>query len=444
MGIKGPFPAMLKSSAKRMKVRKAIGDQSHFDDFLKGVSRPVVGLDMMVSIVSAVKSERGAEEYHQSPPVPAHHVALACLQLVRKLNRANVAVIPVFDEISRHPLKAAGAGVARNRDAEKAQMALDGLLELPWPKSKQKQRAILKKIKSKRRAAASVSPAIVAEVMRVFRENDVQFVVAPFEADWQLAYMLNVGLVHAIASTDSDFWALLDAPCLLINLSTGDLKAHFAVDQLHDLCWHSSCSVQRISKHPHMTRFGAIVRAAVYGNDYFAGIRGLGEKRLEPLMARYSDDELGLLRHLAANHSDFVTAYQQVHAVYSDAPVFEMKKGRFDVARGMRRFSFTGRIVSHRGLDFSPASWKRIVGFDPWELLFKKYQGPPDQGPDCVDVALGIWSAKSGRCYHEFLVPHDQNSDGEDLPFGWDLDFSKCPIHFQPKRSLERWIAVRG
>ena len=71
-------------------------------------------------------------------------------------------------------------------------------------------------------------------------------------------------------------------------------------------------------------------------------------------------------------------------------------------------------------------------------------RAPPDQGPDCGDVALSIWSAKSGRCYHEFLVPHDQNSDGKDLPFGWDLDFSKCPIHFQPKRSLERWIAVRG
>ena len=97
MGVKGPFPAMLKASAKRMKVRLTIGDQSHFHSLLKGVSRPVVGLDMMVSMMSAVRSERGAEEYHQSPAVPAHHVALACLHLVFKMIYTNFGMVTMFE-----------------------------------------------------------------------------------------------------------------------------------------------------------------------------------------------------------------------------------------------------------------------------------------------------------------------------------------------------------
>lgn len=49
---------------------------------------------------------------------------------------------------------------------------------------------------------------------------------APFEADWQLAYMYTIGLVHAMDTTDSDYWALLENPCVFLDQNRSDNKAH--------------------------------------------------------------------------------------------------------------------------------------------------------------------------------------------------------------------------
>ena len=161
-------------------------------------------------------------------------------------------------------------------------------------------------------------------------------------------------------------------------------------------------------------------------------------------MAKFKDDELGLFRHLAANYPDFVEIYQQVSCIYHHAPVFELKKGSYDNALEMCTFSVKGRIVSHCGARFCDRTWKRIIHFIPETLLFAKYTGHVDEGPDVVDIALGIWSANSGFCFEEAIVRRDKNEHGEELPFGWKLDFVKCPACYQPRRSLERWIAVRG
>ena len=164
----------------------------------------------------------------------------------------------------------------------------------------------------------------MAEVMWILRENDVPFVVAPFEADWQLAYMSNLGLIQGIISTDSDYWALIDHPCLISYLSPNDLKALVTVDEFHHLCFRSCDSLQSVAaaRNPpihHMTRFGAIVRATVYGNDYFKGLKGVGEKTLESLITKYHDDQFGLFYHLASNYHDFVPLFQRVEAKYYDA-----------------------------------------------------------------------------------------------------------------------------
>ncbi len=101
----------------------------------------------------------------------------------------------------------------------------------------------------------------------------------------------------------------------------------------------------------------------------------------------------------------------KVKAIYEDAPVFEMQKGRFDMSAGMRTFLITGRIVYHRGLHLISSFWKRIVGFDPKELLFAKYEGPDQEGPNCVDIALGAWLENMGRSFYESLVTRDKNAD---------------------------------
>ena len=160
---------------------------------------------MAVVMMNAVKTPRGAEEYHQKPPVPTLHVANAVLKLVRKLMREGFGVFAVFDRISRHPLKAARAGAIRNRTIASAEAQLDEIIRQSWPTGNKEQKKRLSDLLRLRKASAKISSAILAEVIDVLCENDVPFIVAPFEADWQLAYMANKGTIHAIATTDSDF-----------------------------------------------------------------------------------------------------------------------------------------------------------------------------------------------------------------------------------------------
>ena len=193
------------------------------------------------------------------------------------------------------------------------------------------------------------------------------------------------------------------------------------MNRFNDMCTKARDSVQETSKRLekpsyHMTRFGAIVRATVYGNDYFKGLKGVSDGTLEPLMAVYDDDELGLFRYLCVTYPDFLPLYQRVENIYYDAPVFEMELVNVDDDTEACNVAITGRIVSHSGSELSPASWKRIVGFDPEEWLFAKYSNytAENMDEDCgeaalrnwcaMDIGLGLWSATTGRYFREHLV----------------------------------------
>ncbi len=235
----------------------------------------------------------------------------------------------MFDGISRTPLKQESAGGARDDNRDKALQRLEQLLKKPWPATEEEQQNILSLITKQRKASARVNENTIAEVMQILDDNGIKYVVAPFEADWQLAYMYSQGIIDAIETTDSDFWALLDYPCCLMEVNSSDLKGY--------LCYSEGCSLLgfndsiqtcgRSLDKPihHMTRVGAIIRAAVYGNDYHNGMKGLGEVTLERFITKYKDDETGLIHYLTNNYQSFGTTYNWIDGVYRNAPVFEMK-----------------------------------------------------------------------------------------------------------------------
>nr|QDO16419.1 exonuclease 1 [Crypthecodinium cohnii]USW07883.1 exonuclease 1 [Crypthecodinium cohnii] len=55
--------------------------------------------------------------------------------------------------------------------------------------------------------AIRITGNMIARLMRALRELSIHFIVAPFEADAQLAYMCRTGWVHAVISEDSDLLA---------------------------------------------------------------------------------------------------------------------------------------------------------------------------------------------------------------------------------------------
>ena len=65
-----------------------------------------------------------------------------------------------------------------------------------------------------------------------------------------------------------------------------------------------------------MTRVGAMIRAAVYGNEYCKGIYNVGSKTLEPLFAEYRNDVGGLVKHLTVTDPVFASAYQLLFNIF--------------------------------------------------------------------------------------------------------------------------------
>lgn len=275
-------------------------------------ARTVVGLDMNCKMNAFARSVRGAEEYHMKPAYPAHYVANSCLQYIRKYQKLGVGVFAVFDGLSRSSLKAPLAKSKRDDPRATAQAKLDQLLRTPYPSTIEKQKDILSEIGKQRRRSACVNDNTRAEVMRVLEDNGIPFIVAPIEADWQLAYMYIMGFIHAIDTTDSDYWALIKDPCLLLNVNTSDLKGH--------ICYGNQClligqsrSIQdsdasRDEPFHHMTQVGTIIRATIYGNDYHKGCKGVDKGTLEPLMTKYANDIDGLVQYLSRTYNDFLPA----------------------------------------------------------------------------------------------------------------------------------------
>jgi hypothetical protein len=286
-----------------------------------------------------------------------------------------------------------------------------------------------------------VNENTIAEVMQIFDDNDIKYVVAPFEADWQLAYMYSEGIIDAIETKDSDFWALLDHPCCLLDVNSTDLKGH--------ICFSEGCSLRgshesmqargrSLDKPIHLvTRVGAIVRATVYGNDYWGGINGVGEVTLERLINQYKDDESGLIQYLTNTYPSFKENYKWLDGIYRNAPVFEMTN---NATTSDVDFSFTGKIVSHEGNDIE--SWEDIVGFDPHSLIYTNYNGT--KLPTYNDIAMGNWLAAYGKDRESCFVRREKNADGEEIPYGSNLNFDKCPHWYQPRHFLMRWTNVRG
>jgi hypothetical protein len=128
------LPAMLKKCAGKKCKADTITTNS-------GGSAIVIGMGVS-----------GAEEHHADPPLPQHHTARSVVNIVKKYQNIGIKVIPVFDGVSRTPLKQNIAGKDRDADSATALETLQKLLKKPWPSDQKHQEYILNMIAKKRKA----------------------------------------------------------------------------------------------------------------------------------------------------------------------------------------------------------------------------------------------------------------------------------------------------
>eukprot|EP00762_Andalucia_godoyi_P004994 ANDGO_01484.mRNA.1 Exonuclease 1 len=122
--------------------------------------------------------------------------------------------------------------------------------------------------------AVDVSPHMAHKVILELRKRNIAYVVAPYEADAQLAFLAREGIVDAVITEDSDLLAY-QCPEVIVKLGkTGECQriAYRDVSQSAKSPFYSFTAVQ-------------LVRMCVLvGCDYLANVHGVGIKKAERLV----------------------------------------------------------------------------------------------------------------------------------------------------------------
>ncbi|KAK9381052.1 PIN domain-like protein [Kockiozyma suomiensis] len=126
-----------------------------------------------------------------------------------------------------------------------------------------------------------ITPAMAAMFIRSLEKANVPYVVAPYEADAQLAYLEKLGLISAIVSEDSDL-LVFGVSCLLTKLNEyGDCIA-LRRSKLGE-CKDIDLSSFDDTLFRHM--------AIIAGCDYTPGIPNVGLKKAHMYLKRYKSAE---------------------------------------------------------------------------------------------------------------------------------------------------------
>ncbi|KAI9820824.1 MAG: Rad2 nuclease [Phylliscum demangeonii] len=164
--------------------------------------------------------------------------------------------------------------------------------------------------------AVDVTPEMAGQLVAELRRVGVPFIVAPYEADAQLAYLERKGIISAIISEDSDL-LVFGAKCLLTKLDQyGDCieinRADFTACRDISLVGWSDAEFRRM--------------AILSGCDYLANINKMGLKRAYPVVRKYKTADR-IIRALQFDGlfqvpAGYVAAFRQAELTFLHQRVF--------------------------------------------------------------------------------------------------------------------------
>ncbi|KAJ4984784.1 exo1 protein [Stagonosporopsis vannaccii] len=188
-----------------------------------------------------------------------------CMHRVRMLIHFGITPYLIFDG-DNLPSK---AGTEKDRRERRKEGRRLGLELLKVGKTSQAQLELQK--------AVDVTPDMARAFIEELKASDVQYIVAPYEADSQMVYLERKGIIDGILSEDSDL-LVFGAKCLITKLDKyGDCievnRSHFTACREVSLVGWSDADFRRM--------------AILSGCDYLPGIGGLGLKTAHRMLRKY-------------------------------------------------------------------------------------------------------------------------------------------------------------
>ncbi len=160
-------------------------------------------------------------------------------------------------------------------------------------------------------SAVDVNPRMVKALVLVLERHGIQFLVAPYEADAQLAYLARNNLVHAVISEDSDMlvygcprvsaWFKLHTPWSMINTPTPQ-QVLFKLDWRTGIGQEITIANLEHNRRPSFRGWDHqlfVQLCILMGCDFLKSPKGVGEKKAYQLMQRLRSFTKVLLLFLA-------------------------------------------------------------------------------------------------------------------------------------------------
>ncbi|XP_013111939.2 exonuclease 1 [Stomoxys calcitrans] len=193
-----------------------------------------------------------------------------CLKFVEMLKRHKIKVIMVFD--GRHlPAKAETERKRREARQESKKLAKEYLRQND-----------IEKARSHMRRAVDVTHEMALRLIKACRERNVDCIVAPYEADAQMAWLNKQGLAEYIITEDSDL-TLFGALRVLFKL---DLQGNALLVESNKLHLAMGCKPEKYT-------FDKFLRMCILsGCDYLDSLQGIGLKKACKFIMTTEEDDM--------------------------------------------------------------------------------------------------------------------------------------------------------
>lgn len=150
-------------------------------------------------------------------------------------------------------------------------------------------------------AAAEINHDLVCGFIQTCRQKSIDYVVAPYEADAEIALLYEHGYVDIAISEDSDL------------LAYGCQKVLFKL-RLDGVC--EVIELGKVLQHLSLTQEEFLDMCIVAGCDYLENVRGIGIHTAHKLVTKEKTDFLAVLQRNRFAPSDYSSGFQRAKAIF--------------------------------------------------------------------------------------------------------------------------------
>ncbi|CAH9104845.1 unnamed protein product [Cuscuta europaea] len=172
--------------------------------------------------------------------------------------------------------------------------------------------------------AVSITPAMAHQLIQILRSDNIEFVVAPYEADAQLAYMASLkpekGGIAAVITEDSDLLAY-GCPAVVLKMDRYGNGEEFLLDKVFK-------SVDRKPFFTNFTKDLFIGMCVLAGCDFLPSVPGIGITKAYNFVSKYRnlDRVLSILKFEKGSQvpEDYSKSFKEAVSVFEHARIYDI------------------------------------------------------------------------------------------------------------------------